>query len=150
MTIIHFNAFCQALCSIKLIFWFILQDWNQGKALYKDTWESFAGNCEVMICFGNNDLTTTEYISKLLGKTPVETTRSGEVEREQQQHGLSGKSSSIELYDLVTLDEVPRLFSRDDRLKRQLVIWTSKPPMILQRAEYWDKASLHYRIFKGK
>lgn len=138
------------IASYGVKFWFILQDWNQGKALYKDTWESFAGNCAVMICFGNNDLTTTEYISKLLGKTPVETTRSGEVGREQQQHGLSGKSSSIELYDLVTPDEVPRLFSRDDRLKRQLVIWTGKPPMILQRVEYWDKNSPHHRVFDGK
>ncbi|MEW8184114.1 MAG: hypothetical protein AB2794_03835 [Candidatus Thiodiazotropha endolucinida] len=44
---------------------------------------------------------------------------------------MSGRSRSIELHDLLTPDEVSRMFSRNDRLKRQLVIWAGSHPMIL-------------------
>ena len=55
------------------------------------------GNAGILQFFGNNDLTTTEYISKKLGKTRVEVSRTGEVGREQEQHGLSGKADVVDL-----------------------------------------------------
>src|SRR5690606_2527491 len=109
--------------------WVVLQDWSQGKALYGERWESFAANAGIMQFFGNNDPATTEYIAKKLGKTRVEVARSGEVSDEQAAKGLNGKTSSIELYDLLTPDEISRQFARDDRLKRQLVLWAGKHPM---------------------
>jgi type IV secretion system protein VirD4 len=54
--------------------------------------------------------------------------------------GLSGRSSAIELHDLLTPEEVSRMFARSDRLKRQLVIWAGYHPMVLQRVEYYDPA----------
>jgi len=55
----------------------------------------------------------------------------------------------MEMFDLLTPDEVSRHFARSDRLKRQLVIWAGYDPMILQRVEYFDMGGPHYRIFRG-
>lgn len=110
------------IASFGVKLWVILQDWSQGKALYGERWETFAGNAGIMQFFGNNDVTTTEYISKCLGKTQVEVARTGEVAQDQQSKGLSGRSEAIELYDLMTPDEIRRQFSRNDHLKRQLIL----------------------------
>lgn len=127
------------IASFGVKLWVVLQDWSQGKALYGDRWETFAGNTGLLQFFGNNDLTTTEYISKRLGKTQVEVARVGEVAQDQQSKGLSGRSESIELYDLLTPDEITRQFARDDRLKRQLVLWAGHHPMMIQRVIYYDR-----------
>lgn len=92
---------------------------------------------------------TMEYVSRRLGKTAVAVTRDGEVNAEQRAAGLSGRSESLELHDLLAPDEVSRQFSRDDRLKRQLVIWAGYHPMILQRVEYFDKTSPVSHHFAG-
>lgn len=126
------------IASFHVKLWVILQDWSQGKALYGERWETFAGNAGIMQFFGNNDQTTTEYISKRLGKTQVEVARVGEVAQDQQDKGLSGRSESIELYDLLTPDEITRQFARSDRLQRQLVLWAGHHPMMLQRVIYHD------------
>ncbi|MET0105786.1 MAG: type IV secretory system conjugative DNA transfer family protein [Sedimenticola sp.] len=138
------------IASYHVKLWVILQDWSQGKALYGERWETFTGNAGILQFFGNNDLATTEYISKRLGKTPVETARFGEVGREQQEAGLNGKSSAVELHDLMTAEEISRHFARNDRLKRQLVLWAGYHPMILQRVEYFDETSQTYKHFRGK
>ena len=137
------------IASFGVKLWTILQDWSQGKALYGDRWETFAANAGIMQFFSNNDLATTEYIAKRLGKTLTEVSRSGEVGREQEQYGLSGRSSSAELHDLLAPEEISRLFSRDDRLKRQLVLWSGYHPMVLQRAEYFDTSGALHGHFKG-
>jgi len=126
------------MASYDVKLWFFLQDLGQLKAIYKERWETFIANTGVMQFFGNTDLTTTKYISERLGKTPVEVARLGEVARDQQEKGLSGRSESVELHDLLTPDEVARQFARDDRLSRQLVLLAGKRPMILQRAIYYD------------
>lgn len=138
------------IASYDVKLWVVLQDWSQGKALYGERWETFTGNAGILQFFGNNDLATTEYISKRLGKTQVETARLGEVGREQQEAGLNGKSSSIELHDLMTPEEISRHFARNDRLKRQLILWAGYHPMILQRVEYFDETSPIYKYFRGK
>lgn len=127
------------IASFGVKLWVFLQDWGQGKALYKERWETFAGNAGVLQFFGNNDMETLEYISRRLGKTIVRVTRGGEVGEEQRKQGLEGASQSGELFPLLTPEEINRLFQRDDRLKRQLVMWAGFDPMILQRVEYFDK-----------
>lgn len=124
------------IASFGVKLWFILQDWSQGKALYGDRWETFAGNAGVLQFFGNNDVSTAEYISRRLGKAQVEVFRRGEVAQDQSEKGLSGRSQSIELYDLMTPDEIMRTFARADKQKRQILIWAGKHPMILQRVEH--------------
>ena len=130
--------------------WVVIQDWGQGEELYGKRWESFAANAGLLQAFGNVDLTTTEYISRRLGKTRIEARRDGEVSAEQKAKGLSGSSDVNELYDLLTPDEVSRLFSRADPMRRQLVIYAGYHPMILQRVEYFDPYGPFYSLFKGK
>jgi len=127
------------MASFGVKLWTILQDWSQGKALYGERWETFAGNAGLMQCFGNNDLATTQYISKRLGPTQVEVARVGEVAQDQATKGLSGRSESIQLCELLTHDEVSRQFARDDRLKRQLVMWAGHHPLMIQRVAYYDR-----------
>ncbi len=136
------------VASFHLKLWTIIQDWGQGKALYKDRWESFAANSGVCQFFANTDLTTTQYISKRLGKTPIITTRMGEATHDQIDKGLSGKSQSRELYDLLTPDEVSRVFSRDDLHKRQLIMMAGYHPMILQRVEHFNREAPYHRVFE--
>lgn len=138
------------IASFHVKLWVLLQDWGQGKTLYKERWESFTANAGILQFFGNNDLATTEYIAKRLGKTRIEVTRQGEVAAKQSEDGLSGKNEAYELHDLCTPEEITRLFARSDRLKRQLVIWTGYNPMILQRVEYFDETGPFADVFKGK
>ena len=136
------------IASFGVKLWVILQDWGQGKALYGDRWESFAANAGILQFFGNNDVATTEYISRKLGKTRIAVTREGEVAPEQQKLGMTGRTEVTELHDLLAPDEVSRLFARSDPFKRQLVMWAGFDPMILQRVEYFDEASPHRTIFE--
>lgn len=138
------------IASFDVKLWVMIQDWSQGKALYKDRWETFTGNAGIVQFFGNNDLTTTEYISKRLGKTSVGVARTGEVGQKQQESGLSGRTSSIEMHDLLTPEEIMRQFARSDKFKRQLIMWAGYHPMVIQRVEYFYKASPIHRVFKGK
>lgn len=138
------------IASFGVKLWVILQDWGQGVALYKDRWETFVGNAGVLQFFGNNDMRTTEYISKRLGKTVVKVVRQGETAPDQKATGVSGRSESLEQFDLLTPDEVGRQFARSDRLKRQLIFWAGYHPLMIQRAEYFDKQSPVHRHFAGK
>lgn len=137
------------VASFGVKLWVILQDWGQGKSLYGDRFESFAGNAGILQAFSNTDLTTTEYLSKRLDKTAVETVRTGETAAEQNQKGLKGENNSVELFDLMRPDEISRYFSRDDELKRQLVLLSGKSPAILQRIEYFDENGPFRHLFKN-
>ncbi|MEW8524854.1 MAG: hypothetical protein AB2552_17540 [Candidatus Thiodiazotropha endolucinida] len=47
-------------------------------------------------------------------------------------------------------EEISRIFARNDKHKRQFVLWASYHPMTLQRIEYWDERSPVYKHFRGK
>lgn len=145
----HLEDAAGQIASFGVKLWTVLQDWGQGKTLYEERWETFAGNAGILQFFGNNDLETPEYVSRRLGKTRIEVARQGEVGTEQAQSGLSGRSASMELHDLLTPDEGGRHFLRSDRLKRQFVIGAGFDPMILQRVEYFDKSGPYHAVFRG-
>ncbi|WP_366555349.1 type IV secretory system conjugative DNA transfer family protein [Aquibaculum sediminis] len=130
--------------------WVIVQDWGQGRALYKERWESFTANAGIFQVFGVNDVTTTEYVARKLGKAPVEVATEAEIGTKQRAEGISGRQASVQMFDLLAPEEIARYFARSDRLKRQLVIWSGFQPMILQRVEYYDRASPVYGAFAGK
>lgn len=127
------------IASFGVKLWTILQDWSQGKALYGDRWETFVGNAGILQFFGNNDITTTDYIAKKAGRTAIDVIKRSDVAKDQKDKGQTGKSDSMQVYDLITADEASRLFSRDDPLKRQLIFLAGKYPLIMQRVEYFDK-----------
>ena len=138
------------VASFGLKLWVILQDWNQGVALYDKRWESFAANCGIWQAFGNVDTTTCEVLSKKLGRTPVIVGRSSDVGSRELEAGRSGLSYGPELHPLMTPDEIERTFARDDPKRRQLVLWGGRLPMILQRVEYFDAASPVHGIFAAR
>ena len=138
------------VASFHLKLWTIIQDWSQGKAIYGERWESFAANCGVTQFFACVDLTTTEYICRRLGKTPVLTARQNDTSHDQIERGLSGKSQGKDLYDLMTPDEISRVFSRADPLKRQLVLMAGLYPNIMQRVEYFNEEAPYAHVFEGK
>lgn len=59
----------------------VLQDLGQLKALYKESWETFIGNSGLKIFHGNSDLTTLEYLSKLMGDCEVRRTDISETQQ---------------------------------------------------------------------
>lgn len=134
------------IASFGVKLWFILQDLTQLKSLYRDRWETFLGNSGVLQFFGNNDLTTLEFLQKRLGKTALL------IERQNPKAGMTmgvDKSFGYEMHDLITADEAARIFSRDDRQRRQLVLWAGRKPMILERAVYYDKSAPYHHLFQG-
>ncbi|WP_242543356.1 VirD4-like conjugal transfer protein, CD1115 family [Enterococcus sp. DIV1094] len=50
----------------------ILQNISQLKNLYKETWETIIGTSDVFLYLGGMELSTHEYISKLLGKKTIQ------------------------------------------------------------------------------
>jgi len=118
--------------------WPILQDLGQLKALYRDRWETFMGNAGILQFFGNNDLTTLEWVSKRLGVTTIEQLASSSVTPQAREAGATGESYAPQRVAVMEPHEVALVFGRADALLRQLVIRAGFAPMILQRA-FYDK-----------
>lgn len=137
------------VASFHLRFWFIFQDIGQLESIFKNRWQSFLANAGIFQYFANMDLKTTEYISKILGKTPVFGLRQNDVSTKQTDSGVGGQSSSKELHPLMAPDEISRVFSRADALKRQIVQWAGFAPMIIQRVEWWNKDAPYTKEFNG-
>jgi type IV secretion system protein VirD4 len=116
--------------------WPILQDLGQLKALYKDRWETFLGNAGILQFFGNNDLTTLEWITRRCDKTSIRTRQDSPVTGRQSSDGATGVNWKTEVHDLISIAEAARLFGRYDPQLRQLIILAGYPPLILQRAFY--------------
>ena len=125
--------------------WPILQDLTQLKALYSERWETFMGNAGVLQFFGNNDVTTLEFIEKRLGQTTLQMEQVAHVAPAAKLKGETGKSMSLQTHSLITAEESSRYFSRDDIHGRQLIIRAGDNPMILQRVKYYE-----HPAFKGK
>jgi type IV secretion system protein VirD4 len=125
--------------------WPILQDLTQLKRDYKEGWETFLGNAGVLQFFGNNDVTTLEFIGRRLGKTSMVVSRGAQTTHEQRTKGASGESWAVEVHDLLTAEEAARFFGRDDRARRQLIVRAGRDPMVLERAVYYEDS-----LFTGK
>jgi type IV secretion system protein VirD4 len=116
--------------------WPILQDLTQLKSIYKDRWETFMGNAGLMQFFGNNDLTTLEYLSKRLGKSTIMQVSQGEISTQQAAGGFTGESTQLHTVELMTADEIARFFSRQSNA--QLLIWPGADPIAIDRVRYYN------------
>ena len=56
----------------------ILQTVSQGKSLYKDDWETIAGNCDSWLFLGGNEASTTKTISDRLGDQTIDVIETSE------------------------------------------------------------------------
>ncbi len=84
----------------------IIQNLAQLKAIYKDLWENFTGNCDTIVYLGGNEQSTHEYLSKRLGKMTIYKTSRG-VTRGRQ--GSSSNNVDVMERDVMKPDEVARL-----------------------------------------
>lgn len=131
---------------IKL--WCILQDLGQLKSMYPDSWETFLGNSSIIKFFGNNDMTTLDYIEKRCGHTSVKLTKSSSVSLKEMEEGKAGLSFERSTQSLITAEEASRFFARDDYLERQLIIRAGDYPWVIQRVNHYDQESPVYDYFK--
>jgi type IV secretion system protein VirD4 len=58
----------------KILLWIFVQSLTQLQDDYPSKWEFFMSNCEHQLFFNTMDLTTAEYLSRLLGKTTISMT----------------------------------------------------------------------------
>ncbi|WP_214625796.1 VirD4-like conjugal transfer protein, CD1115 family [Paenibacillus agaridevorans] len=87
----------------------ILQNLAQLKALYKDSWESIVGNCDVFLYLGGNEQSTHKYVSELLGKETIDTNTYGQSKGRNGSYSINYQQSGREL---LTPDEVRLLDNR--------------------------------------
>ena len=81
----------------------ILQNLNQLKEMYKDSWETIVGSCDSFIFLGANDNFTLEYITKKIGKQTIDNINNS---RSYGKNGNRSKSEQILGRDLMTPDEI--------------------------------------------
>ena len=93
--------------------WPILQDITQLQSLYQKRWETFIGNAGTLQFFGNNDISTLEFISKRLGPTSIVVKSKTQQSHTQMMSGSTGESYNIQTQPLLTSEEASRFFGRD-------------------------------------
>lgn len=85
----------------------ILQTYSQGKALYKDDWETIAGNCDSQLFLGGNEKSTTEYISERLGNQTIDIIETSESKGTNGSHSTSIRKNQRALLDRDELGRLP-------------------------------------------
>lgn len=84
----------------------MLQNLAQLKKMYKESWETITGNCDSTLFLGGSEQSTTEWVSKLLGKETIDTRTTSETK------GMNG-SWSVQYQrtgrELLTPDELAQL-----------------------------------------
>lgn len=128
--------------------WTIVQDIAQLRTIYRDRWESFIGNAGLLQFFGNTDVGTCEYISKLLGETTIETVSENESasESDGRKSQSASRQSSLHRMPLLLPDEVAFWFARDR--DNQIVYIPGEMPLMTYRVPYYqEKGRLAHRAY---
>lgn len=123
-----------------------MQNLGQLQRHYEQGWETFVANAGVMICFGNSDATTLEYISKKLGRTGLKVWQPTGATPSGVAGGALSQQEQLHFESLLAPHEIEGRFARDTG--RVLVLAAGRAPLVLQRAVYFGKDGLD-RQFKG-
>lgn len=75
----------------------IVQNMSQIKALFKDSHESLAGNCDELLYLGGNEKETHKYLSELLGKETIDTNTYGQTKGKSGSYSTNFQQSGREL-----------------------------------------------------
>lgn len=158
----EFDKLLSTMRSREISVSIILQNLAQLKALYKDSWESIVGNCDVFLYLGGNEQSTHKYVSELLGKETIDTNTYGQSKGRSGSYSINYQQSGREL---LTPDEVRLLDNRyallfirgeypvqDDKydlLKHPNILYTAdgeQPPFKhggTEHARDWRSITLH-------
>ena len=117
-----------------VLFWIIIQDLAQLRGRYRDNWETIFANCDVKQCFGTNDYTTAELLSKMGGETTV-FTESGSSGKGRSFGRSSGRSTN---YGESVSEKGRRLLFPDElmKLRMWLVFVKGSQPMLVRPINY--------------
>ena len=113
--------------------WLILQDMAQLRREYRDEWESFVANSDVLQLFAIQDPFTTEKVAQMLGQTTVWQRRTRKASRREGSHLLRD------------YDEVSRPLLRPEELRRlhpdrQLLLVRPYQPVVADKVRYYRDA----------
>jgi len=111
--------------------WVVLQDLTQLETHYPKSWETFLGNAGVIQAWSNIDVTTTEYLSKLIGQTTIVQVRRDQISSQNQERGDSGKREELRTVPLLDPVEITQHFARETG--RQLILSPGRPPIFIER-----------------
>lgn len=100
----------------------IIQNLAQIKAMFKDTWETIPGNCDILVYLGGNEQSSHKYISEMLGKATITKKSSGE---SKGKNGSSSQNYDVIGRELMTPDEVKKM-SR----KKCIIFISGKDPIL--------------------
>ncbi len=117
--------------------WVILQDLTQLQTHYKESWETFLGNAGIIQAWANVDVTTTEYLSKLIGQTTILEKRYDQVSSHGQSYGDLGERSQFRTVPLLDPVELTYHFAREKR--RQLILSPSRPPLFIESLQSLER-----------
>ncbi|WP_375415556.1 type IV secretory system conjugative DNA transfer family protein [uncultured Bradyrhizobium sp.] len=117
--------------------WTVLQDLTQIQTHYPKSWETFLGNAGVIQTFGNMDVTTTRYLSSLLGDTTVVEQQKNFASSSQFAQGDDGIRENIRSVPLLTPSEIRYFFARETG--RQLLITPEYLPLFIDRLPNDDR-----------
>ncbi len=88
----------------------IIQSMSQLKEMYDKQWEGMLGTCTALLFLGSQELSTLEYVSKMLGKETIDTRN---VNNSKGQHGNTTWNYGIVGRELMTPDEIGRIPNSD-------------------------------------
>lgn len=84
----------------------IIQNMAQLETMYKDAWKTIVGNCDTFIYLGGHESSSTEYVSKMLGKQTIKSRNSS---RTYGRQGSSNISYNAQGRELMTPDEIAHM-----------------------------------------
>lgn len=116
--------------------WPVVQDFTQLKANYPKSWETFVGNAGTIQAFAVGEMTTADYLSRMLGDTQVVERQSVRISSAAMGSGDSGVREQLRSTKLLEGPEITRAFARGTG--RQLVLTPDKPPVFMERMGYYE------------
>ena len=127
----------------------ILQTIAQLKTMYKDSWETIVGNCDSVLFLGGNEQSTTEWLSKLLGKETIDLRTTSDSKGVSGSHTINYQRTGRELLtpdELAQLDNdkcIYNLRGLHPFLSRKAWPGTTiaKPKSTLKHSDGWKKAA---------
>lgn len=75
----------------------ILQNLSQLKSMYPKDWETMTGNCDSILFLGGMEQTTTEWMSKLLGRATIDMRETSDSKGASGSHSVSYRRTGREL-----------------------------------------------------
>lgn len=102
----NFERLVSTIRSRRISVSIIFQNFSQGKAMFRDDWETIVGNCDTKLYLGGDDKATTDYMSALLG---AETIVSKDTSRSYGMSGSWSENNRSMRRNLMEPDELGRL-----------------------------------------